>query len=129
MVIDTSAVLAILFNEAERGLFNLKIAEDSVRLISAASYLEAAIIIDYRAGYEGGRDLKLFMAEADIEVVPVTLEQAEMAREAYRTYGRGNHSARLNFGDCFSYALAKVSKEPLLFKGNDFAQTDVVCVV
>jgi ribonuclease VapC len=129
MVIDTSAVLAILFDEEERQAFNEKIAADPVRLISAASYLETALIVDNRLGYDGGRDFKLFMAEAGIEVVPVTLEQAEVAREAYRTYGRGNHPARLNFGDCFSYALAKLSKEPLLFKGNDFGKTDIACVI
>jgi ribonuclease VapC len=99
-----------------------------VRLMSAASYLEAAIIIEDRFGYEGARDLRLFMVEAAIEVVPVTLEQAEIAREAYRAYGRGNHPARLNFGDCFAYALAKSSAEPLLFKGDDFSRTDIAVV-
>jgi ribonuclease VapC len=126
MVIDTSALLAILFDEAQRRVFNEKIANDPVRLISAASYLEAAIIIDDRLGYEGVRDLKLFMTEAAIEVVPVTLEQAEIARNAYRAYGRGDHPARLNFGACFAYALAKFSGEPLLFKGDDFSRTDIV---
>ncbi len=128
MVIDTSALLAILFGEPQSRAFNAKIAQDEVRLMSAASYLEAAIIIDDRLGYEGGRDLKLFMVEAAIEVVPVTLEQAEMAREAYRAYGRGNHPARLNFGNCFAYALAKFSGEPLLFKGDDFGKTDIAAV-
>jgi len=90
---------------------------------------ETAIIIDDRLGFEGTRDLRLFFAEADVEVGPVTFEQAEVAREAYRKYGRGNHPARLNFGDCFSYALAKVSKESLLFKGKDFSQTDIPAVV
>ncbi len=129
MVIDTSAILAILFNEPERRLFNEKIAGDAVRLVSAASYLEAAIIIDDRLGFEGTSDLKLFFAEAGIDVEPVTLEQAEVARGAYRNYGRGNHPARLNFGDCFAYALAKVSKQSLLFKGKDFSATDISAVV
>jgi ribonuclease VapC len=128
MVIDTSALLAILFDEAERHVFNQKIASDAIRLMSAASYLETAIIIDDRLGYEGGRDLKLFMTEAEIEVVPVTLEHAEAARDAYRAYGRGNHPARLDFGDCFAYALAKLSGEPLLFKGDDFTRTDIAVV-
>jgi len=128
MVIDTSALLAILFGEPQRQSFNEKIAKDEVRLMSAASYLEAAMIIDDRFGYEGARDLRLFMVEAAIEVVPVTLEQAEMAREAYRAYGRGNHPARLDFGDCFAYALAKSSAEPLLFKGDDFSRTDIAVV-
>ena len=129
MVIDTSAILAILFNESERRRYNKKIADDTLRLVSAATYLEAAIIIDDRLGYDGTRDLKLFFAEAELQVESVTLEQAEAAREAYRKYGRGNHPARLNFGDCFAYALAKVSKQPLLFKGNDFSQTDIPAVV
>jgi len=128
MVIDSSAILAILLNEPERRVFNEKITADAVRLVSAASYFEVGIIIDYRFGREGERDFRLFLVEAEIEVVPITLEQAEVARETYRSYGRGYHSARLNFGDCFSYALARVSKEPLLFKGNDFSQTDIPTV-
>ncbi len=128
MVIDTSALLAILFGEPQRQSFNEKIAKDEVRLMSAASYLEAAIIIEDRFGYEGARDLRLFMVEAAIEVMPVTMEQAEMARQAYRSYRRGNHPARLNFGDCFAYALAKSSGEPLLFKGDDFSRTDIAVV-
>jgi ribonuclease VapC len=93
--------------------------------MSAANYLEAAIIIDDRLGPEGAKDLGLLVATADIEVVPVTLAQAEIAREAYRRFGKGNHPARLNYGDCFAYALAKESGEPLLFKGGDFGQTDI----
>ena len=124
-VIDSSALLAILFNEAEQRQFNEKIEADAIRFLSAASYLEAATIIDDRLGYEGARDLKLFIAEAEIEIVPVTLEQAEIVREAYRNYGRGNHPARLNYGDCFAYALAKATQQPLLFKGEDFAKTDI----
>ncbi len=129
MVIDTSAIIAILFNELESGIFNEKIAADPVRLMSAASYLEAGIIIDSRLGYEGERDFKLFIAEAEIEVVPVTLEQAQVARESYRKFGRRYHPAGLNFGDALSYALAKLSEQPLLFKGNDFRKTDIIAVV
>jgi ribonuclease VapC len=125
MVIDTSAVLAILLGEPEQRRFNEKIEADPVRLMSAASYLETAIIIDDRFGYDGGRDLKLFLTEAEIGIEPVTLDQAEVAREAYRRFGKGNHPAALNFGDCFAYALARLSGEPLLFKGNDFTQTDI----
>ena len=128
MVIDSSALLAILFDEAEQRLFNEKIEADAVRFVSAASYLEVAIIIDDRLGYEGARDLTLFIAEAEIEIIPVTLEQAEIAREAYRNYGRGNHPARLNYGDCFAYALAKATQQALLFKGDDFAKTDIAAV-
>lgn len=126
MVIDTSAILAILLNEPERRSFNEKIEGDPVCLMSAASYFEAAIIIDNRVGHDRGRDLKLLVVEAGIEIMPVTLEQAEIAREAYRRFGRGNHSAGLNFGDCFAYALAKTSDEPLLFKGSDFSRTDLL---
>jgi ribonuclease VapC len=125
MVIDTSALLAILFDEPERRSFNEKIEADAIRLMSAGSYLEAAIIIDDRLGYDGLRDLKLFMNEAEIEIVPVTLEQAEIARDGYRRYGRGNHPASLNLGDCFAYALARSAQQPLLFKGDDFAKTDI----
>jgi ribonuclease VapC len=125
MVIDSSGLLAILFGEPEKRRFNELIEAHAVRIMSAASFLESAIIIDDRLGYEGARDLKLFLAEAEIVVEPVTLEQAELAREAYRRFGRGNHAAALNFGDCFAYALAKATGEPLLFKGNDFSQTDI----
>lgn len=126
MVLDTSALLAILFDEPERRRFNEHVAAASIRLMSAASWLEAAIIIDDRLGYDGVRDLKLFVAEAGIEIVPVTGEQTEVALEAYRRYGRGNHAAALNYGDCFAYALAKSRDLALLFKGNDFARTDIV---
>jgi ribonuclease VapC len=125
MVIDTSAVLAILLGEPERRRFNERIEADPIRLMSAASYLETAIVVDDRFGYEGARDLKLFLAEAEIAIEPVTLEQAEAAREAYRRFGKGNHPAALNFGDCFAYALARITAQPLLFKGNDFRRTDV----
>jgi ribonuclease VapC len=125
MVIDSSALLAILFGEPEKRRFNELIGAHAVRIMSAASYLESAIIIDDRLGYEGARDFKLFLAEADIVIEPVTLEQAEAARDAYRRFGKGNHAAALNFGDCFAYALAKATGEPLLFKGNDFSQTDI----
>jgi len=129
MVIDTSALLAILFDEPERRAFNEKIEAASARLLSAASWLEAAIIVDDRLGYEGARDLKLFIAEAEIEIVPVTKEQAEVARLAYREFGRGNHPAGLNSGDCFAYALARTTRLPLLFKGEDFARTDIAAAL
>lgn len=125
MVIDSSALLAILFDEPERAAFVRRIAADPMRLMCVANWLEAAIIIDDRLGEEGARDLKLFLLEAAIALVPVTAEQAELARAAYRRYGRGNHPARLNYGDCFAYALARDTGEPLLFKGDGFARTDV----
>jgi len=126
MVIDSSAVVAILQEEPETGLFLARLEADPTRLMSAASYLEAAIVIEDRFGYEGIRDLKLFLHEAGVEIEPVTFDQSELAREAYRRYGRGNHPAALNYGDCFAYALAKAAGEPLLFKGDDFSRTDVV---
>lgn len=125
MVIDTSAVVAILQQEPETGHFLARLEADPTRLMSAASYLEAAIVIEDRFGYDGIRDLKLFLNEAGVEIEPVTFDQAELAREAYRRYGRGNHPAALNYGDCFAYALAKTADEPLLFKGDDFSRTDV----
>ena len=125
MVIDTSAIVAILQKEPESGRFLSLIEADATRLMTAANYLEAAIIIEDRFGYDGIRDLKLFLAEAGIDIEPVTFVQAETAREAYRTYGRGNHPAGLNYGDCFAYALAKATGAPLLFKGSDFGQTDI----
>lgn len=125
MVIDSSAAVAILQEEPETTGFLALIETAPTRLMSAANYLEAAIIIEDRFGYDGIRDLKLFLAEAGIDIEPVTFVQAETAREAYRAYGRGNHSVGLNYGDCFAYALAKTTSEPLLFKGDDFAQTDI----
>lgn len=125
MVIDTSALLAILLGEPEMRAFSKKIEADPVRLLSVASYLETAIIFDDRLGYEGARDLRLFLAEAEIEIVPVSLDQAEIARQAYRRFGRGNHPASLNFGDCFAYSLARMTGERLLFKGNDLSRTDI----
>lgn len=125
MVIDSSALIAILQDEPERAALVAKIAADPVRVLSAANYLEVAIVIDDRLGAAGARDLKLLLVEAAIRIMPVTVEHAELARTAYRRFGRGNHPARLNFGDCFAYALARETGEPLLFKGGDFGQTDI----
>ncbi len=125
MVLDTSAILAILFDEPERRHFGELIEADGTRLISAATFLEAALVIETRRGEAAGRELDLFMHRAQISVVPVDAEQAEVARVAWRRYGKGRHAAGLNYGDCFSYALARVSGEPLLAKGDDFTQTDI----
>ena len=124
-MIDSSALIAILQDEPDRPVFVRKLAQDPVRLISAANWLETAIVIDDRFGEAGARDLKLLLIEAAVEIVPVTAAQAELARAAYPRFGRGNHPARLNFGDCFAYALARETGELLLFKGNDFGQTDI----
>ena len=125
MVIDTSALAAILFDEPERRSFNEKIEADPVRLLSAASFVEAALVIEARLGETGGRELDLFLHRAGIEVVAVDADQAESARRAFRRYGKGRHPAGLNFGDCFAYALAMARGEQLLFKGSDFTLTDV----
>ncbi|HVA62471.1 MAG TPA: type II toxin-antitoxin system VapC family toxin [Terriglobales bacterium] len=125
MVLDTSALLAILLREPEAELFARLIEEDPTRLLSAANYLETAMVIETRRGPEGGRDLDLLLHRTRAEVVALTLEQAELARAAWRRYGKGRHPAGLNFGDCMAYALAQHSGERLLAKGADFARTDV----
>lgn len=128
MVLDTSALLAVLLNEPEAEAFRLAIEADPVRLLSAATLVETSIVIEARVGEAGGRELDGMLQKADVEVVPVDGEQAELARHAYREFGKGRHAAGLNYGDCFSYALAQSSGEPLLFKGGDFAKTDVAAV-
>lgn len=129
MVLDTSAILAILLNEPERRHFNELIEADGIRLISAATLLEAGLVIESRKGPAAGRELDILVHRAQISVSPVDAEQAEIARGAWRKYGKGRHGAGLNFGDCFSYALAKVSGEPLLAQGDDFTKTDIkLCV-
>jgi ribonuclease VapC len=126
MVIDTSALVAILQNELERRAFNEAIEAAETRSMSTASFVETSIIIESRYGPDGIRDLDLFISKALISLVSVDIDQAFIARNAFRQYGKGRHSAGLNFGDCFAYALAKALNEPLLFKGNDFTQTDII---
>ncbi len=126
MVIDTSAIVAVLFDEAERGALTRSIADDPVRLVSAATVLEAGILVESRRGEGAGRELDLLLHRASIEVVAVDGDQVDLARAAWRRFGKGRHPAALNYGDCFSYALAAARSQPLLFKGGDFAQTDVV---
>jgi ribonuclease VapC len=128
MVIDTSALLAILLDEPERRAFNEVIEAAESRGMSVATLVELSIVIESRFGAEGLRDLDLFVQHAGIELVPVDLEQAQLARRGFSRFGRGRHPAGLNYGDCFAYALAVVRGEPLLFKGDDFAHTDVVPV-
>ena len=126
MVIDTSAVLACLLNEPERAYFDRAIAEARTRLISVVSFVEASFVILGRKGLTGLNDLDNFLGDGGIKRVPVDERQAEGAVEAFRRFGKGRHPARLNIGDCFAYALAKTTGEPLLFKGDDFPQTDIV---
>jgi ribonuclease VapC len=121
MIVDTSALIAILRDEPEAREFAIAIADADRRRISAANYLETAIVMDGSRDPIASRSFDDFIREAEISIEPVTAEQARVAREAYRDFGRGSgHPARLNFGDCFAYALAKTTGEPLLFKGDDF---------
>ena len=129
MIIDTSALLAILQNEPERRAFNEAIEAAETRSMSVSSFVETSIVIESRYGSEGIRDLDLFLSKAQINLVTVDSDQAFVARKAFAQYGRGRHSAGLNFGDCFSYALAKLNGEPLLFKGDDFSKTDLQTVI
>ena len=126
MVIDTSAVLGIFLGEPERRHFLELIFAAETRLISAATVLEAGIVLEARRGESAGREFDLFLVRAGLQVVPVDAEQTEVARSAWRKFGKGRHAAGLNYGDCFSYALAKWSGEPLLAKGADFSHTDIV---
>ena len=128
MVIDTSAIVAILRDEPERYEFDRLIHADDVRLASAVTRVEASFVIEGRWGNAGRLGLDRFFRLADIEIVTVTAEQAELAVEAFRRYEKGRHPIGLNIGDCFPYALAKSTGEPLLFKGRDFSQTDIVPV-
>lgn len=125
MVIDTSALLAILQNEPERRAFNEAIEAADARAMSAATFVEVSILVESRYGAEGLRELDQFLDRAGIEIVDVDGEQAQVGRRAFSRFGKGRHPAGLNYGDCFSYALAITMGEPLLYKGNDFAQTDV----
>ncbi len=125
MIIDSSAMLAVLSGEPEKGVFIEYIASAPYKGMSAAGFVETSIVLECRYGYDGVRDFDLFLAKAGIEIVPVDIEQAQIARRAFRRYGKGKHPAGLNFGDCFPYALAKVMDDSLLFKGNDFSRTDV----
>jgi ribonuclease VapC len=126
MVIDTSALVALLLAEPETVDFVSLISGAATRLTSASSYLETAIVIATRSGPRARGKVEQLVEALAIEIVPFTREQAEAAIAAYRRFGRGTgHPAKLNFGDCFSYALAKLRREPLLFKGDDFSHTDI----
>lgn len=125
MVIDTSAITAVLFDEPERDQFIREIVADSRRLVSAITVVESSIVVEARRGEAAGRELDLFLHRGKMQIVAVDEEQVEVARSAWRRYGKDRHPAGLNFGDLFSFALARVSGERLLFKGGDFARTDV----
>jgi ribonuclease VapC len=125
MVIDTSALVAIFLGEPERTALLDSILQAETRLLSAANALETGMVLEARRGEAAGREFDLFLVKAKVELVPVDGEQVEIARSAWRKYGKGRHAAGLNFGDCLAYALAKFSGQKLLAKGEDFRFTDV----
>ncbi len=130
MVIDTSSLLCILLGEPEAEQYARQLAMvDSVNVISAVTWFETMLVITSRRGAAGHQSLIRLLNLAHIEILPVDAQLAQIAYQAWLSYGKGRHPAGLNFGDCFSYALAKQRKEPLLFKGEDFSKTDVLAAI
>ena len=125
MILDSSAVLAILFSEADARRHAGAIMAASRCRMSVVNVLEASIVVERRGGDAAAQELDTLLERAEVELAPVTVEHLKAVRRAWRRFGKGNHPAALNFGDCFAYALAKATGEPLLFKGKDFAQTDI----
>ncbi|MFN6564512.1 MAG: type II toxin-antitoxin system VapC family toxin [Nostoc sp. ChiSLP01] len=125
MVIDTSVLLAIIYAEPEELIFIQLIDESENCLLFAPSYVEASIVLGTRHGEQGVEKLNLLIQALSIIIIPFNAEQAQLASEAFLKFGKGRHPAKLNMGDCFSYALAKSTNQPLLFKGNDFIHTDI----
>jgi ribonuclease VapC len=127
MIIDTSAIIAILRDESDAASYARVIADATDRRVNAVNFVESAVVIDASRDPIATRRFDDFIREANLSIEPVTASQAQIARDAYRDFGKGSrHPAKLNFGDCFAYALAKESGEPLLFKGGDFTHTDIV---
>ena len=129
MIVDSSAIVAILFDEPDAERYAAALQAAPRRWMSVGNALEASIVAERRGGAAAGDDLDRFFERFRIELVPVTTDQLAAARRAGRRFGRGNHPAGLNFGDCFAYALAETTGEPLLFKGADFALTDVAAAL
>ncbi len=129
MIVDTSAIVAILRHEDEARRFAQALLDAESPKISATTLVELINVLDRRVGAEGVAASEQLLADANVEIVPFTRDQARWARHARLTYGIGHHRAQLNFGDCFVYALAKETGEPLLFKGNDFSHTDIAPAV
>lgn len=125
MIVDASAILAVLFDEPEKAQFRDLLLMTPELAMSPVNYLEASVRADDKRHPGKGRELDALLAGFGIQMVAVNAEQAKFAREAYKTFGKGNHPAKLNLGDCFAYALSKARSEPLLFKGEDFRKTDV----
>lgn len=126
MIVDTSAMVAILYREPKAATFAQLIHDADICRMSVASCVELSMVIAKHLGPNGMRQADAFVRRAGIMIEPVTVTHGETARQAFLDFGKGRHRAGLNFGDCFSYALAKDSGKPLLFKGNDFSQTDIV---
>lgn len=126
MIVDTSALIAILRGEPDADRYIDTITRTTDKRMSAATWVETAVVVDANRDPVLSGRLDDLMTAAGIVVEPVTFDQAQLARKAYRDFGKGHHPAGLNFGDCFSYALARATAQPLLFKGDDFSQTDVV---
>lgn len=125
MILDTSALVAVLYREPEAAEFVQLIHDAEVCRISVANYVELSMVVENQLGPEAGRQVAAFFRRAGIVIEPVTLDHGELARQAFLDFGKGRHEASLNYGDCFAYALAKATGEPLLFKGNDFSRTDI----
>jgi len=125
VIVDTSALAAVLFGEPEAAFYTRLIHDADRCLISAGNFLELAMVIESQIGPDASRQCDAFIRGAAIIIEPFTVEQAHVARKAFIAYGKGRHPAALNFGDCFAYALAKTTGEPLLFKGEDFKKTDI----
>lgn len=129
MIVDSSALIAILFEEPQGRLIDVAIVECADCRMSSATFLETSMVILARKGQDGVRNLDLLIARLGIRIVPFTESHARLARSAFKRFGKGHHPAALNFGDCMAYALAKETGEELLFKGTDFAQTDILAVI
>jgi ribonuclease VapC len=129
VIVDSSAVIAILMREPDAERFEIALNAAPRSAMSTATYVELVTVIDRKAGADLLDAADELLATAKVELIPFTLQQAQWARHARLTYGTGRHQAKLNFGDCFAYALAKATGEPLLYKGDDFAQTDIAAAV
>jgi len=125
MVVDTSAIVAILFGESDASVYADALRQTPTRLISAVTRVELTFVVEGRKREEGRLDLERLLRSGEFEIVSVTPEHAFFAAESFRQFGKGRHPAGLNIGDAFSYALAKAINQPLLFKGTDFSQTDI----
>ena len=125
MIVDSSAVLAVIFGEPDAVRYSDALAEAEACRMAAPVWFEAAMVVEGRGGLAAAQRLDDFMAAAGMEIVPFTADQARLAQQAWRRFGKGRHRAALNYGDCLSYALAHARREPLLFKGDDFVHTDI----